>query len=173
MYLNSIHSHSSLLRQIMAPPRGGDPASPAGQAGRAREGRARAEAATCWTSRTRHRGGEGRRQAGALDALWQVPKPSRCCGLPFCSPQPSTLLRIPGPVPSHSQALAAHSAAQSLRWRASWETGLNEAGVAFRTQLITRTGLGTACALALPCMEAPGNPTYRQKSTLGEVKPLT
>lgn len=38
---------------------------------------------------------------------------------------------------------------------------LNEAGVAFRTQLITRTGLGTACALALPCMEAPGNPTYR------------
>ena len=42
-----------------------------------------------------------------------------------------------------------------------------------RPRLEGRTGLGTACALALLCMEAPGNPLTEQKLTLGEVKPLT
>lgn len=62
----------------------------------------------------------------------------------------------------HILALAPHSAAQSHG--AEGQLGrraLTEAGAAFRTQRMTRTGLGTACALALPCMEAPGNPTFR------------
>ena len=139
-----------------------------------REGCARAEAATCWTSWTRRRGCEGRRWAGGLGAFWWVPHALTTLRLSF-------LLSPALHPPENSRAkclhvltLAPHSEAQSHRVEGQLgRQVLNEAGAAFQTQLMTRTGLGTACALALLCMEAPGNPLTEQKLTLGEVKPLT
>lgn len=127
-----------------------------------KESRARAEAATCWTSQTRRKAGDGRRQAGGLGALRRVPHA-------LLMPRPSSLLS-PALHPlensrakcTHILALAPRSAAQSHG--AEGQLGrraLTEAGAAFRTQRMTRTGLGTAWALALPCMEAPGSPTFR------------
>lgn len=129
--------------------------SPAGQVGGAMEGCAQAEAGTCWTSWTRRRGGEGRRWAGGLGALWWVPHALTMLRLSF-------LLSPALHPPENSRAkclhiltLAPHCEAQSHGVESQLgRQALNEAGAAFQT----RPGLGTACALALPCVEAPGNP---------------
>ena len=86
--------------------------SPAGQVGGAREGCAQAEAATCWTSRTRRRAGEGQRWAGGLGALWWVPHAPTMLRL--------SLLRIPGPSVFTFSLLLHTVKPRATGWRASW-----------------------------------------------------